>query len=372
MTILLTGIPGSGKTGLMNIASHISSEPFCEVSCSRIFEKQLLRHNYNPNRVAYISPQISRAYRSLIPHECARQIGEYKEHLRLRYGGEEREPTPRAIIETPLTVRRHNGIMMRTFGVRDFDILSSPPAQLPISRVVSVVDDPKRIVQRNIASGHEGYPTGEDGVRETLDWISQESDYSLAVAEHATPGMRALIIPREGSQTTLSKILRNPVAPVVYLAYPITYTRGNPEARDAVDRFASELDKYCVVVRPILLADEGTSHHEEQHTIHRDLEWFVPQADFVVAYYPADVVSKGVATEVNHAIELGKHVVRIHPKEDTTVFGKRGVKQFEGPDGFFEAVRKSRSEGGDITFSKLIDSEGNPVFKDIVEALASW
>lgn len=85
----------------------------------------------------------------------------------------------------------------------------------------------------------------------------------------------------------------------------------------------------------------GLSEQEKEyirsHTVHRDLDWYIPEVTDLVAFYPEGTsVSKGVSDESTRGFETGKNAFVIFSKTPTSPFMDIATKVFHSEDEFFK------------------------------------
>ena len=304
-TILLTGIPGTGKTGLVEITQGLAREyreqSVLSISMADLVAKAAHEQNNTPSdRICFIDPELQTALRSGAISEAGRRLA--------------LQPGQHAIIDTPMTMYAHGGTVLdHIFTPRGISILDE---SRPLDYLVTVIEDPHVLAQRM-----QGLPY-PSGISELLQWTVAEVNATSAASKQIgnTHPTRHLIIPRNHSDETLVKLISNHHPQVCYLVRPISHLRFNaadtPEQRDQkkvhraqIQRFQERLQEYTIVIAPMELADTGVTAEEQQHTMHRDLRWFVAASDTVIAYFPGNYVGGGVKEKGGATIRPGKPVV---------------------------------------------------------------
>ncbi len=329
MAILLTGIPGSGKTIMVKLARELydfnTGNPLATFSCGDALMEAASKDGYDSGSLPHLQRAVVQGYRSGVPSACALALERQKK------GG-----ATQAVVETPLTEYARK-MIEDTFGDRDFDLLSQYPVEMPIERVMCAIDGPRQIL-KNIPRHpiNFDYKNEEHRIERVLDWTHAEVKRARRLAAHYTPGKKPLIVPQGRSE--LVKFLLKPEAPIIYLAVPITHAKTDPLISFGIKRMRSHLQRHGIIINPIYLADQGRTEAEVEHTIYRDLELFVNQADIVVACFPKDVPSKGVEEELRHARSLGKTTVLVHPKKAESPFGRLATYQFADSEEFIGAL----------------------------------
>ncbi len=380
VTILLTGIPGVGKTGLVETTQALSSE-FYERTVQSISLGSLVAREAHgfwgspPEGIARVDDTLQSALRGYAISETALQLSELGSSSR------------HVLIDTPLSLLIRGGFVpVNTFDAVHIAKLHKARG---IDYVVTVIDDPNAVAERLRDSP---YPTNSD---ELLKWMAQE----VSIAKSVLPSLdgsldtservRHLIIPRDHSEETLTKLLNDEQPPVCYFAFPISYLHEKDtdpakikeqkqKAKQVISEFIDQLQEYCVVKVPIKIADlNATTPTETEATVHRDKSWFVRNADFTLAFFPpnykevfsddkkikGEELSTGVSEEVRESIRLGKPTIIIHPnvKQERDVFGIKTPLQYRSADEFFEAVTQSKNNDNpnDNILGRLLDLENS-------------
>lgn len=343
VTILLTGIPSVGKTGLIDVTQSIS-EKYYEKSVESISLGDI---------VAEGAAKLWKTAKANVPKL------DYEFQKALRWGA-----IPRAafelgniqeehvIVDTPMTMFVSN----IPDGIFTHEDIAHLHAARSIDYFVTLIDDPNNVKDRL-----KGTPYPQD-VDEVLSWMAMEVVTTANVYryEHETSGnaaqlKRHLVIPRKHSDETLVKLLNDPDPPICYFSGPITHLKlldsDSPKqraekiaAKKRMIAFRQRFQEYAVVVVPIEMADSGITNIEREHTVFRDMHWFVANADFTLAYFPGDYRSEGSFEEMRGTLRTGKPVILIHPGKDDQVFGVKPWMHFRSEDEFFEAVATSRSD----------------------------
>jgi len=74
-----------------------------------------------------------------------------------------------------------------------------------------------------------------------------------------------------------------------------------------------------------------------RQTVHRDLNWYIPKATDLIAFYPEGTnISKGVSDESTRGFEVGKNTFVIFSKKSTSPFMDIAKRVFHSEDEFFE------------------------------------
>lgn len=293
---------------------------------------------------------------------CAIQLKSYK-------------PEDHVIIEGPLSIIDKTGLMLETFNLDHFNRLYDANVQRGFDRrFVSIIEEPRK-VQQYLAN--TTYPRDLTNI---INWSAIEADKAKHFSNHYFPKQKnkgELIVPRASAPQFLLKILLDENAPVVYFAYSISAKNMQDPAKRVelegrIDKFLGRLNNCAAYVKPmelpklfprtipnenggVLTISPEISDIEISYTKHRDIDWFVPQADMIIGYFPEPAESKGVPYEFITGEYLAKSRVLIHPEISRHPFNIPHDLKFQTEDQFFEAVTESRT---------------NPNFKDLQMFLA--
>lgn len=356
-TILLTGSPGVGKTDLVRRTQELSrryqERDVLSISMSGLVAEAAWDRFHTPaGRICYIDPEAQATLRYGAISEAARRLLLHS--------------TQDTVIDTPMTMYVAGGsVLNHIFGSRDIEILDG---SRPLDYLVTVLEDPHVIAQRLA-----GLPYPSD-IPNILNWMASEVDSTLDAGHQINVRRREkglslsqhLVIPRNHSDETLTKLLSDAQPQVCYLVRPITHLRPSPQdhpeiaeqkkqARKRVRAFQDRLQEYAVVIAPMELADLGVTEPEKAHTVFRDKQWFVANAHLVIAYFPGEYVSEGAKEEIRAHLRMGKPVAMIHPRADTEVFGIRPTLCFPDEEEFFSAVQESKRNPRYALLQDLLD-----------------
>lgn len=335
-TILLTGIPRVGKSSAIEQAVALSKK-FYETSVHKISLGEIVadaayKQWYTPSeRVPFVDYQLQ---------QILRQYGIAETKARCL----SLPQNDKVIIDTPMTMFTHAGIIPDIIFTQD-DISSLHHAR-SIDAIVTIIDNPEKVVERLQGTM---YPASKE---EILAWMVME----VKATETITPSKtrpRHIIIPRHNAEDTIVKLLHDEQPPICYLAGPITDLKekeadsNDVKKQKCVDRekknvFLKRLEEYAIVHSPIELADQGISYEEVVHTVHRDIHWFVRNADMTIAYFPGAYTSTGTMEEIRATLREGKPVILIHPdsKQLKKVFDAQPTYSFTDEEEFFAAIPK--------------------------------
>lgn len=343
--LYVSGIPGSGKTDVILKTQELAKKcgkTVYNVSLGKIFADSAEWMDIRSTRLNFLSRDVQNALRRGVISECALEL--------LKYGKDEL-----VIIDGPLTIIDRYGKNQETFHIDDFEKFGMPHVDRLIDRrFVTIEDEARKVVERNKGTS---YPSE---LSDVLNWIDQEYEKTREVSRYYKQG-RALDVPStDYTPQLLLKLLVDRNAPIVYFAYPITAIKEQPKERQSIlreriDGFRKKLDLCCAFVNPMELADLKVATEDEMdQTRHRDLNYFVRESDFVVAYIPAeDLETKGVRSELQTNAGLGGFNILICPTDKpeekhpfgNAQFGNTRIDfTFRTEEAFFESIRKAGTE----------------------------
>lgn len=363
--ILLSGIPGSGKSEFLEESKRFIEEfSFKYYNLSDLVKESAKEHlNSSGKNVSSLDPH----YQYLLRADALGRLTKLikKEDLE----------TNKLIMTSLSYYGFHHQIPELTFNTGHFVFLESECCH--IDYFISLIDDPSLIVERRKEKNHI------ISVDDVLTWIA--SDIMFAKNHYRTINssylsnspeqlIKHLVLPKQKSERSLALLFSNKYPSVCYLAGPIRslelreddsdkIKEEKAKAKEDMELFREELKKYCVVVSPIELSDKKlasdfTSSKEGAHTIYRDLHYFVPQSDLVIAHFPGKYSSSGTLKEMEHASSLGKKVILIHPENDCSSFGFKPSLHFHSTDEFFEAVFNSKDDLKYSFLRNLLSEDG--------------
>jgi adenylate kinase len=171
-------------------------------------------------------------------------------------------------------------------------------------------------------------------MEEVLLWSNEETVLTKMIAEYGKVDF--VLLPTEEPIDSLWHILENPSKKKLYLSFPITIKKTQPEFFEEVNQFRDRLREDFVVFDPLAIKDlewlAGDYQLPEElkggaeakfptpnevtdlckgymasQTVTRDFQ-LIDQADFVVVYYRTHSVSFGVISEMIHGHTNNKPV----------------------------------------------------------------
>ena len=156
------------------------------------------------------------------------------------------------------------------------------------------------------------------------------------------------VLPSRQEPETIESLLGNSF--LIYFQMPMTEASG--EANKKISEFKENLlnigRKINKLPTPVIdprnidiETGEGLSEKIQKtirrQTVHRDLNWYIPQATDVIAFYPKGTnISKGVSDESTRGFETGKNAFVIFPKQETSPFMDIAKRVFKNEQEFFE------------------------------------
>jgi len=352
--IIVNGIPGTDKTKIVqkvqelykdNLEKDISSISLGDMFADMAWEL----FKTDPKRVAYTHYSIKQALRVATIERVLNQLLNYKEN--------KEEPL---IFDTPITMYAQGGAVPNI--VRPFSDFSKLNKARNIDAIVTLIDAPEKVAER---LRDTPYAKESD---ELLDWMGFEAEiaksYAISLSQHKSTSnlVDYLVIPRQNSEISLVKLIhdyetKDRDSTVIYAGGPISHLqdeskdseidkRKKAKHRKKMDDFTKQLQYYGVIISPIKIADISKTPKHEEHTKHRDLNYFIPYSNIFIAYFPDDYESKGTEEEMRHALTIGKPVILIHPTEQdkvNEVFRTKPTIHFENEEIFFNTIKNIES-----------------------------
>ena len=372
--LLLTGLPGTGKTELVEQTKQIAGKLGVNVhsiSLGDIFKQIVRKIGANHERPLYIDSITQDAVRSGIISRCANILTSLPRN-------------DHVIIDAPLTLLDTYGVHSNTFDITDFKTFGEVKKSLDL--VVTLIDDEVKIAKN--LDAHK-FPTQPEKI---LSWTTCEISRARDIAGIYTNKNFPLVIPRENSRTSLIKLLtdydnttaEHPI-PITYSARPLSgikkmeqkggkYLATAIKARQAIQMLDDAMQEMSVVVVPMEQADLRPSKLQAAHITHRDKNNFIRMtANNVVAHYAIDIFSSGTNDEVKVSRnDLAKLTTLIHPNADQTPFGYKEIPYtaylFKTHKEFLNAVASSPHKERYAPYRMFLDGAGQPRYKNIMDA----
>ena len=163
-------------------------------------------------------------------------------------------------------------------------------------------------------------------------WIDEEEFTTKLLADlHKKP---FYLVPKNMDLNQIEELISTDKKKA-YLSYPITLLeRDQPEKIKEIREFGNLLKKEVILFDPLYISDlldienlknkkgaekiEQVTDEAEQMTkervVARDFQ-FIDQSDYVIVYYPTQLLSAGVMSEIVHAYAHNKEVYAIYPFE---------------------------------------------------------
>lgn len=220
---------------------------------------------------------------------------------------------------------------------------------------VTLIEKPSTIKARQMAT-----PQGlcqNHSLRDLLLWQNVEVNVAEGFATNL--GIPHYVLPGRQDPLTVESLLFN--AFLIYFQMPMT--DASSEADAMISAFKEKLldigRKLTGLPTPLIdprtidiESGEGLSVQEEWairvHTVHRDLNLYIPKSSDQVAYYPpGTMLSKGVSDESTRGHETGNFAFVVYPSKHTSPFMDIATKVFVSEEDFLEfypAYMKHRLE----------------------------
>ncbi|NQU99057.1 hypothetical protein HQ533_06380 [Candidatus Woesearchaeota archaeon] len=403
-TIVVNGLPKIGKTGIAERVQQLYRDNFNSdlgvVSLGDTFSKIAEElYGVSSRKVPSMQYNVKQGLRIAAVERVAKNL--LREDLdRFQRAVNERKSVVKEnplIIETPITVYEEEGGVPDI--VRDFKDFQEFNNIRNIDAMVTIIDSPQ-----SLAGRLEGTTYPYDWFT-LLDWEGFETETARSHAKSLST--RHLVIPRHHAELSLLKLIfdiehnRDPT--IVYNARPITDLKDKPgdsddflakkaNARSSINVFAENLEQYSIVVVPIEAVNESNieilksyerkrfREKERDHTIRRDIGYFVPNSNLVVAFFPYisnfniekpfKYESTGTEDEMRNSRIIAKPVVLIvGGEQDKKVFGLRPTAHFTRDHYLFKALGdlENSKYRDDITVKKdlsLLLEDGKPKYHE--------
>lgn len=372
-TILLNGTPKTGKSGLALRTTELMDKHFGEtvhtVSIGDLITEEAKRCGFG-GKLSYIESYIQEGLRQAAFEKTKNILVKIKH-----------EKDVHTIIETPLSMFYKNGTItdaiFSQWQIQQFHNI------LPIDYMVTLIESPSEVVKNLEGTAILDTGSTSQNINTVLDWTANEVNlakvmrpYQLDESGEINYESKHLIIPRPGSDTSLAKLLIDDNPLVAYLAGPITRLKPGPgdskaileekkQARKKMIWFQNELQKYVVLIAPLILADNEMSEKGKNYTIERDILWFITiSADMVIGHFPSEKYdSTGTKEELRHTGRIGKPNVLIHPSTSNEVFGFKPLYHHKSAEEFLDALPKTN----DPNYKRLINNNGLPRYHMLFE-----
>jgi adenylate kinase len=213
---------------------------------------------------------------------------------------------------------------------------------------ITIIDKPSSVKERQLQT-EQGRAQNHD-LAQLLEWMQHEAIASERMARLSD--VSHCVFSSKQNPESVESLLGNKF--LIYSSFPMT--NASPEATAKIVEFKATLREMgkrlglsnfeTPVIDPADIDIEtgaGLENKERdaigRYTILRDLEWDVGRATHIIAYYPdAETdLSAGVTHECVRALETGKNVYLITPREKISPFlESSAIKKFKTRAAFLE------------------------------------
>lgn len=301
--VFVTGISGSGAgEKIREVAtvaeSHEHSVEIHDVGSIMHDFARLDDPGVNWGRILDASPKVLRLLRALAFQDIQHAIVSRPETLH--------------IIDLHLTFRWKAYL---TKGFEPYLIRAFAPY---VRCFINVIEDLPKIQERL-----ESTSWGKREILELLIWRDEElllTDIFASICGRVD----SLAVAKGEPSTLIERLVWHPEYKRVYLSFPITGILNDDAARQEIEDFRDKIREFLVVFDPYACRDYDETYRREEMgalrkevgeaTVDRDFR-FIDQADAVVVYYPRKVPSKGVDSEMRHALDTGKPIYLYSPED---------------------------------------------------------
>lgn len=230
-------------------------------------------------------------------------------------------------------------------GVSYGDLLN-----LKISGVITVVDDVITVSKAN-KENPKWQETKSPSAAALQRWMMEEELLSDIFA--SLKGVRMFVLARNQSRENLYKFFFEEQKRI-YLSYPITAIRENKELNDQIqNEYKPQIEKMFYVFNPLDILDKTHVSKKvdevedflnpesvalvDARTVERDYR-FISQSDAVAVIYPTDLISPGVAAEMNYAHDHQIPVFMFY-QGAISPFLKEKANVYDSMDDFLSALK---------------------------------
>jgi len=209
---------------------------------------------------------------------------------------------------------------------------------------ITIIDRPSAI-KENQQKSAQGQSQNHS-IKELLYWQNIEVNITKSWAELNEKPM--YVLPSRQEPEIIDSLLENSF--LIYFSMPMT--DADPEAKLLISHFKEKLlnigrninglptpivDPRHIDLESDKNLDKETILINEHQTVHRDLNWYIPQSTHIIICYPPEShISLGVSHEQIRAHESGKHVFIVNPKERLSPFILKSHILFKTGDEFFQ------------------------------------
>lgn len=363
-SILLTGIPGIGKSQIVGEAQELAFAAYANsvaaISLGQLVGDEAYRLWRTPGgERANLDYALQQTLRSYAIAEASHRLQAVRaDHV---------------LVETPLSLYLRGTVPNVTFSPEQIGELHR--AAGGFRYVVTLIDD-----EEVLAGKLEGtpYPADPDCI---LDWVGLEVEASHLLTPPYAETLHAprnLVIPTAAAAENLVKLLADPDPPIGYLGFPMTHLKsaesdtpaersGKDDARRRIAAFQDAWSACSVVICPLQASDLRISERKTRDNIvYRDKHWFARHADYMLAFFPQDVLSLGVVDEMKYVASTGKPVILVHPNKRylEEAFGIHPTLYARNEEELFEELHR----GGTALAERFLVN-GKPRFSLLQDAM---
>lgn len=217
-------------------------------------------------------------------------------------------------------------------------------AKLDPDLFVTLIEKPSTIRARQLATS-QGLLQNHS-LRDLLLWQNIGVNFAAGLA--ANLGKLHYVLPGKQDPLTIESLLRS--AFLIYFQMPMT--EANSEADDLITAFKERIldigRRLTGLPTPLIdprtidiESGAGLAPQDERairiHTVHRDVNWYIPEVTDQIAYYPKGTkLSKGVGDETTRGFETGKHCFVVDPDHHHSPFMDIATRVFVSEEEFFD------------------------------------
>jgi len=153
----------------------------------------------------------------------------------------------------------------------------------------------------------------------TTEYIAEIKAGMMAESGAEVNEKKHYVFPKSQPVEDIYKLMFVPGTEIVYASYPMT--NMDKAGRKKIDAFVEELRKYFIVLDPKSIElSKNYCVESGAQTVERDTEWYINKISKVFVYFPDNVDSPGVNTEMAEAKHKNKDIYTIFPSDRVSPF----------------------------------------------------
>jgi adenylate kinase len=332
--IVVTGLPGSGTTKFCNDYVELSLAIIDDPLAMKSFNvgDEILRMAQKPQRPPIMPENLLNLHPVLLDALRDRAFDSILSSI----GSIQLQGCNRIIINT------HGQFFWNDIFTNAYDWQHL--AKFDADMFITLIEKPSTIKERQIRTP-QGNSQDHD-LRDISMW--QNMEVNIAAGWAANFGKPFYVLPGQQGPEIIESLLRSSF--LIYFQMPMT--DASSEADDMISEFKQKVLTIGMEINglPTPLIDprtidietgEGLSDRErriiEVQTVHRDMDWYIPEVSDQIAYYPPGTeLSKGVSDESTRGFETGRNTFVIDPENHGSPFMDIATRVFTSEEDFFD------------------------------------